>query len=353
MIKEAIRKLVEGKNLSMNESMEVMKEIMSGFATDAQIAAFLTALRIRGETIEEIVAFAKVMRDFCYKINPSLNRRLVDTCGTGGDKIKTFNVSTISSFVIAGAGVTVAKHGNRSITSQCGSADLLEKLGLNLTVEPKVVEKCIEEIGIGFMFAPSFHPAMKYAIGPRREMGIRTVFNILGPLTNPADAEAQLLGVYDASLVKTMADVLKNLGCQEALVVHGLDGLDEISNIGKTLIAWLSDGEVMLLEYRPEDLGIKRADPKDIMGSTPDINAEIAFKILYDLLDPDDPKREIVLLNSAAGIILGGEAEDFKDGIEIAEESIKSGKAYEKLTMLIKLTGGDPSVLEEMSLRYA
>ena len=228
MIREGIQKLIEGSNLTYDESGEIMREIMSEKATSSQTAAFLTALRMKGEAVEELIAFASVMRTHCRQIRPHVHGRLVDTCGTGGDKIKTFNVSTAAAFVIAGAGVAVAKHGNRAVTSKSGSADVLEKLGLNLNVEPEATQDIIEKVGIGFMFAPAFHPAMKYAAEPRREIGIRTVFNILGPLTNPACANAQLLGVYDPKLTTPMAYALKKLGCEEAMVVHGLDGLDEI-----------------------------------------------------------------------------------------------------------------------------
>ena len=227
MIREGIKKLIDGTNLTFEESQEIMREVMSGKATNAQIAAFLTALRKKGETVEERVASAVVMREHCSRIHPRVEGRLVDTCGTGGDKIKTFNISTTAAFVVAGAGVAIAKHGNRSVTSKSGSADVLEKLGLNLNMEPEAVQGTIEQVGVGFMFAPAFHPAMKYAIQPRREIGIRTIFNILGPLTNPASANAQLLGVYDSKLTAPMAYALKELGCEEAMVVHGLDGLDE------------------------------------------------------------------------------------------------------------------------------
>ncbi|HJW27847.1 MAG TPA: anthranilate phosphoribosyltransferase, partial [Saprospiraceae bacterium] len=258
MIREGIQKIIEDSNLTFDESAEIMREIMSGKTTNAQTAAFLTALRMKGEAVEELIAFVQVMRSNCLQIQPKINRRLVDTCGTGGDKIKTFNVSTAAAFVIAGAGVPVAKHGNRSVTSKCGSADVLEKLGLNLSLQPKEVEAAIEQVGIGFMFAPSFHPAMKFAAEPRREIGIRTVFNILGPLTNPASASAQLLGVYEPKLVTPMAHALGRLGCQEAMVVHGLDGLDEISTVGKTVIAHLKEGNVVRTERKPSDFGVKK-----------------------------------------------------------------------------------------------
>jgi anthranilate phosphoribosyltransferase len=331
MIKEGIKKLVEGLDLGYEEAREIMKEIMSGEVTQAQIGAFLTALRMKGETVHEISAFATVMREFSHRIHPKVQGRLVDTCGTGGDLIKTFNISTTSSFVIAGAGVAVAKHGNRAVTSKSGSADLLEKLGLNLNLEPKGVERVIEEVGIGFMFAPAFHPAMKYAIGPRREIGIRTVFNILGPLTNPAGANAQVLGVYSEEWLQPLAHVLRELDCEEAMVVHGVDGLDEISTIGKTSIAWLRNEEVSLVEIAPKDFGFRTARPEEIGGTTPEESAEIAFSLLSDASDPMDPRRDAVLLNAAAGIVVGAKADDLTGGIESARESIESGAACKKL----------------------
>jgi len=331
VIKKGIRKLVEGVDLASQEAKEIMKEIMLGRATEAQIGAFLTALRMKGETIQEISAFASVMREFCCRIYPKVNGRLVDTCGTGGDKVKTFNVSTVAAFVVAGAGIPVAKHGNRSVTSKCGSADVLERLGLNLNLEPKAVEKIIEEVGIGFMFAPKFHPAMKHAIGSRREIGIRTIFNVLGPLTNPAG----------------------DLDCEEAMVVHGLDGLDEISIIGKTSIAWLRAGEVSLIRVTPEEFGFKKATLKEISGTTSEESVEIAFKLLNNILDSQDPRRNIVLLNAAAGVVVGCKADDLSDGIELAVESIESGAAYKKLRMMIKASGGEMTRLEELEKKYA
>jgi anthranilate phosphoribosyltransferase len=353
LIKEGIEKLVEKRDLTCNEASEIMKEIMSGNATPAQIAAFITALRMKGETIEEITAFAKVMKDFCHKIHPKIHSRLIDTCGTGGDKIKTFNISTTSAFVVAGAEIAIAKHGNRSVTSKCGSADVLENLGLNLNVTPKTVEEAIEKVGIGFMFAPAFHPAMKHAIGPRREIGIRTVFNVLGPLTNPANADAQVIGVYSASLVEKVAGVLKHLGLKEAMVVHGLDGLDEISTTGKTLIAWLKNGEIKILEKTPEDFGVRKAVPDEIKGANPEESAELTFKIINGHISKDDPRRTIAVVNAAAGIIVGGKADDFHYGIELAQESIESGAAYKKLKALIEAyDGSNPSKLEELESKY-
>jgi len=353
MIRESIQKLVNGADLTYEESTATMKEIMSGEATNAQIGAFLTALRTKGETSEEITAFTTVMKQCCHKIHPQVKGRLVDTCGTGGDKIKTFNISTTAAFVVAGADIAVAKHGNRSVTSKCGSADVLERLGLNLNVDHKVVEDAIEKIGIGFMFAPAFHPAMKYAVGPRRELGIRTVFNVLGPLTNPADASAQLLGVYDPRLTEPLAYSLKSLCCEEAMVVHGVNGLDEVSTIGKTRISWLRNGEVTTKEMSPKDFDIKQARLEDIKGTAPEESAELVFKILYGCVDANNPKREIIQVNGAAAIIVGGKAEDFGYGIELAKESIESGVAYKKLKELVKFSNGDTSKLEQLEKKHA
>jgi len=322
VIREGIQKLIEGNSLTSVESGEIMREVMSGQATNSQTAAFLTALRMKGEAVEELIAFASVMHEQSIQIHPHVKGRLVDTCGTGGDKIKTFNVSTAAAFVIAGAGVPVAKHGNRSVTSKCGSADVLEKFGLNLSLEPQMVKATIEDVGIGFMFAPAFHPAMKYAAEARREIGIRTVFNLLGPLTNPAGANAQLLGVYDPKLTTPLAYALGRLGCEEAMVVHGLDGLDEISTVGKTAVAWLKNGEVKELQVSPSDFGVKRANVCDLQVVSAEESAELLYRILSGNLASDDPKMEFVLVNSAAGIVLGGKADDFLGGMELAYESI-------------------------------
>jgi anthranilate phosphoribosyltransferase len=352
MIQKGMQKLIDKTDLTHQESQEIMKEIMSGNATSAQIAAFLTALRMKGETITEITSFAKVMQEFCHHIHPKVKGRLVDTCGTGGDQMKTFNVSTTAAFVVSGAGISVAKHGNRSVSSKSGSADVLEKLGLNLNLEPETVEKTIEGIGIGFMFAPTFHPAMKCAAEARKAIGLRTVFNILGPLTNPANPNAQLLGVYNRTLVEPLGIVLKNLGREEAMVVHGLDGLDEISTIGKTSVAWLKEGKVGTFEIGPKDFGIKPATLEGIKGTAPEESAEITFKILYGCCDDNDPKKDIVLVNSAAGIIVGGKAEDFSHGIELACESIESGAAYKKLKTLVIVSKGNTAKFEELEQKY-
>ena len=341
-IQVAIGKLVERKDLTEDEAESSMKCIMSGEATPAQIGSFLTALRLKGETVEEITSFARVMREFAARINPRVDGILVDTCGTGGDKIKTFNISTAVALVAAGAEIPIAKHGNRSVTSKAGSADVLEALGVKIDLAPSEVERCIEEIGFGFMFAPVFHGAMKYATPVRREIGIRTVFNILGPLTNPANAQAQVLGVYDRDLTEVLANVLVGLGVKHAMVVHGLDGLDEISNLGKTQISEVKDGEVRTYKVEPEDFGFDSAKPDDIKGYDMEGNAILMIKLLKG---DDGPRRDVVLMNSAAAMIVGGKASDFREGVEVAGEVIDSGKAYEKLRALIKATGGDMSKL--------
>ena len=332
-MKGYIQKVVDSQNLRREEAEEAMKLIMSGSATQIQIGSFLTALRMKGETTDEISAFARVMRDFAERINPRVDGTLVDTCGTGGDVIKTFNISTIVAFVIAGAGINIAKHGNRSVTSKAGSADVLEALGVKIDLEPKRVEKMIEKNGIGFMFAPLFHRAMKYAIGPRKEIGIRTVFNILGPLTNPANANVQLLGVYDEALTEKIALVLKNLGAERALVVHGIGGLDEISTFGETKISELKEHEVKTYSIKPEDFGVKRARIKDLSGGNAGYNAKLALDILKG---KKGAGRDIVLLNAGAGIYVGGKANSISDGIKLAEKSIDSGAAYEKLKALVE-----------------
>lgn len=351
-MKESIAKLVEGQDLTSVEAVETMSDVMSGKATESQIAAFLTAFRMKGGTIEEITAFASVMRQFCHHIHPKGADRLVDTCGTGGDLIKTFNISTIAAFVAAGAGIAVAKHGNRSVTSRCGSADVLESLVLNLTMAPTLVEKSIEQVGIGFLFAPTFHPTMKYASNPRREIGIRTVFNLLGPLTNPADATAQLLGVYDETLTEPLAHILAKLGVEQAMVVHGLDGLDEISTIGRTKVTSLTLQGISTTYLDPEDFGFERAEQSSLEVSTTDESAAIVVKILNgqntQTTGLQNPKYEIVLANAAAAIVVGGKSKNLVEGIDVAKESIDSGAAYKKLRALIKFSGGDLSVLEAL-----
>ena len=353
MIREAIQLLVDRKDLPFELAQQSMREIMAGEATPSQIGAFLTSLRMKGETVEEITALAMVMRDNAVRINPHVNGRTVDTCGTGGDRLKTFNVSTAAALVAAGAGVAIAKHGNRSVTSKCGSADVLEAIGLNLNVPPLTVQRAIEQVGIGFMFAPAFHPAMKNAIVPRREIGVRTVFNILGPLTNPANANAQVLGVYDPKLVEPMAQVLQKLGTEEAMVVHGIEGLDEISTIGKTKLAWLKDGQTTSKEITPQDLNLRQARPNEISGFDIDQNAKLLVHIINGREDRLSTRLQVVLANAAAAIVVGGKADDLATGVEVGREAIASGRAYEKLKQLIEITNGDESKLERIESQIA
>jgi len=330
MIGELIRKVAEGRDLSAPEANAAMTEMMSGKATPVQIAAFLVAMRMKGETVEEVTEFARVMREHVRPVRTN-RRPLVDTCGTGGDAIKTFNVSTAAAFVAAGAGVAIAKHGNRSVTSKCGSADVLEALGVRFDLSPEEVGRCVDEIGIGFMFAPSYHPAMKHAMPVRRELGLRTVFNALGPLTNPAGAEAQVLGVYAAELTELHAGVLRNLGSKRAFVVHGVDGLDELSTVGETRVSELRDGEVKTYSLAPEEAGLRRAQMSEIQGMTPEENARLLVETLEG---KEGPARDIVMLNSAAAIAAGGKADRLLDGMAAARESLDSGAALGKLREL-------------------
>lgn len=353
MIREAIQLLVDRRDLPFEFAQQSMREIMAGEATAAQIGAFLTSLRMKGETVEEVTALAVVMRENAVRINPHVNGRTVDTCGTGGDHLKTFNVSTAAALVASGASVPIAKHGNRSVTSKCGSADVLEAVGVNLNAPPSVVQKAIEQVGIGFMFAPAFHPAMKNAIVPRREIGVRTVFNILGPLTNPANANAQVLGVYDPNLVEPMAKVLQKLGTEEAVVVHGMDGLDEISTIGKTKLAWLKDGQTTTKEISPQDLNLRQARPNEISGFDVEQSARLLVNILKGTEDMHSTRLQMVLANAAAAIVVGGKADDLASGVEVSRESIASGKPYDKLRRLIECTNGDESKLERIESQYA
>lgn len=332
MIQEAIKRIVERNNLSEQEAMGAMREIMTGVATPAQIACFITALRLKGETVEEITGFARVMREAAKKINVRSDT-VVDTCGTGGDGMRTFNISTVTAFVVAGAGVAVAKHGNRSVSSKSGSADVLQELGVNIEVDVLCVEDCVNSIGIGFLFAPMFHPAMKFAIGPRREIGIRTVFNILGPLTNPANAGFQVLGVYDDKLTDVMAGVLQKLGSKRAFVVHGEDGLDEVTTTCRTKVSELRDGKVTTYFAAPEDFGLSRASLDDLRGGSAKENAEILFGILKG---EKGHRRDIVLLNAAFAISACGRTNSIKDGVNAAAESIDSGNALARLEALKK-----------------
>ena len=333
MIKDAINSLIDGKDLSEKEMIGAMRDIMEGKSTDAQIASFLTALRIKGETVEEITGAAKVMREKVSKISAPENT--VDTCGTGGDMSHTFNISTTAAMVVAACGLPVAKHGNRSVSSSCGSADVLEALNIKIELEPAKVEECLKTTGFGFMFAPLFHPAMKYAIGPRKELGVRTVFNILGPLTNPADAKRQVMGVFSDKLTEPLAQVLGNLGVKHAFVVHGEDGLDEITTTDNTRVSELKDGKVNTYSISPEDLGIKKANKEDLVGGSAEENANITIEILEG---KKGPKRDIVVLNAAAALIAGDKAVDFNEGLKKASEAIDSGTAREKLEEVKKVS---------------
>ena len=334
MIKEAIAKVVEKKDLREDEMVSVMREIMEGEATPAQIAAFITALRMKGETVDEITGAARVMREKALKVKTKASV-VVDTCGTGGDESFTFNISTAAAFVAAGAGLTVAKHGNRSVSSKSGSADVLKSLGVNIEAEVQKVEECLDSIGIGFLFAPLMHGAMKYAAPVRREIGIRTIFNILGPLTNPAGARYQVLGVYRSELTEVLANVLKNLGSTRAFVVSGNDGLDEMTLTSETKVSELKDGKVKTYSIKPEEFGMTRCKLFELQGGEPDDNARIISAILKG---DKGPKRDVVVLNAAAAIVASGMAKDMKEGIKLAEEAIDSGKALEKLEKLIEIT---------------
>jgi len=334
MIKEAIDKAVKKQDLQEAEMMQAMEEIMEGVATPAQIGAFITALRMKGETVEEVTGAARIMRQKATRVNACATT-IVDTCGTGGDSLNTFNISTATAFVVAAAGIVVAKHGNRAVSSGCGSADVLEALGVNISADQDVVEECVQQIGIGFLFAPKLHGAMKYAIGPRREIGIRTIFNMLGPLTNPAGATAQLLGVYDAKLTEMFADALKNMGTKRAFVVYGMDGLDEVTLSRETRVAELKDGIIKTYNINPVDYFSKTYPLEDIRGGDPQKNAQIIRDVLSG---KNGACRNIVLLNAALAIIAGEKAGDIKEGIKVAADCIDSGAAVKKLQALIEMS---------------
>jgi anthranilate phosphoribosyltransferase len=334
MIQEAIQKLVSGQDIGGEGAREVMELIMSGQATDAQIGAFLIALRLKGETVDEIAGCARVMRE---KATPVKTKRtdLVDTCGTGGDGSGTFNISTAVAFVAAGAGLGVAKHGNRAMSSQCGSADVLAELGVNIEISPEKVGRCIDEAGIGFLFAPALHGAMKHAIGPRREIGTRTVFNVLGPLTNPAGAKCQLIGVYAPELTDKIAGVLGELGSQRAFVVHGSDGLDEITLTGSTRVSELRDGKVQTRDINPADFGLAVVDAAALKGGDAATNAQILRAVLDG---KEGPALDIVLINAAAAIVAGGMAETLEEGLEKARTTVVDGAARAALEKLIAVS---------------
>jgi len=332
MIGEIIAQLVEKRHLTREQAAQTMRELMDGRCTPAQIGAFLIALRMKGETVEEITGFAETMRALATPV-PTQRRPLVDTCGTGGDYSGTFNISTAAAFVVAGAGVVVAKHGNRSASSRCGSADVLEALGVNLEADPQTVGRCIDEIGIGFLFARSLHSAMKHVAGPRAELKLRTVFNILGPLTNPAGACGQVMGVYSPELITPLARVLANLGTRRAFVVWGTDGLDEITLSGPTHVAEVRNGTVHEYDILPDELGFDCAPTEALRGG--DVAQNVA--ILKGVLEGrKGPQRDVVLLNAAAGILAGDGAEDWRPAVEKAETTIDSGAALAKLEQLVK-----------------
>lgn len=329
-IREALKKVVEREDLTESEAWAAMGEVMDGEATPAQIASLITALRMKGETVQEIAGFARAMRERAHRITPRADV-LIDVVGTGGDRLSTFNISTTSAFVVAAAGGYVAKHGNRAVSRLSGAADVLEALGVQIQVPPDVVRRAIEDIGIGFMFAPIYHAAMKHAVGPRKEIGIRTVFNILGPLTNPANANSLVVGSYDPGLTEVMAEVLGEMGARHSFVVHGLDGIDEVSTVGPTKISEQRNGSVRTFTIAPADLGLPQATPEAIEGGRPEQNAAITTAVLQG---EAGPRRDIVLANAAAALVTAELAEDWREGVALARRAIDSGAAYEKLEAL-------------------
>jgi len=335
MIQLVIAKLANREDLTREEARAAMGEIMSGEATPAQIAGFLAAMRIKGETVDEVTGCAEAMREKATRVRTK-HSVVIDTCGTGGDAVGTFNVSTAAAIVACGAGAAVAKHGNRAVSSRCGSADVLKALGVKIEDVPvQKVEQCLDEVGMAFLFAPSLHGAMKYAAPVRRELGIRTVFNILGPLTNPAHATRQLIGVYDEKLTSLVADVLKALGSERALVVHGAGGLDEISTCGPTKVSEIHNGEVKTYTLDSSDLGFHKASANDLTGGDAATNAQILLDVLEGKVGP---QRDIVVLNSAAALYVSGLASSVEEGISVAENSIDSGAARSKLARLVEAT---------------
>lgn len=338
MIREVLAKLADRTNLSIQEAEEAMSEIMDGLATPAQISAYLMGLRQKGETVEEIVGSARAMRSRATRIRVAA-ATVVDTCGTGGDGARTFNISTTAAFVVAGAGITVAKHGNRSVSSRSGSADMLGALGLRLDMTPDQVAACVDEVGIGFLFAPLYHDAMRHCAAPRQEMGIRTILNLLGPLTNPAGATHQVLGVYNAKLTELVGRVLLELGSQHCFVLHGMDGLDELTLSDRTKLSEGKGGVVSSYFTSPEEFGLDRVPAKEVAGGTPDENARITREILQGR---KGHRRDIVCLNAAPAMVVGGKASSLRDGFRVAQHSIDSGAAMEKLDCLISYAGKHP-----------
>ena len=332
MFKENLSKIVQKEDLNEEQMSQMITDIFSGNITDAQIGAMMAALATKGETFEELAGAARAMRRKALRIQTSTGT-VVDTCGTGGDGAHTFNISTTTSFVVAACGVTVAKHGNRSVSSQCGSADLLEALGVKLDTAPEIVEEAVQDIGIGFLFAPLYHGAMRFAAKARKEVGLRSIFNMLGPLTNPAGANCQLLGVYAPELTEMFAHALQLLGTKRAFVVHGHDGLDEISVCAPTRVSELKDGLIRTYDISPEQFFSEQAEPADLLGGNPEENAQITRNILNG---EKGPKRNVVLINAAAALVAAGQAEDLKQGIRMAETAIDDGGAAKKMEALIK-----------------
>jgi anthranilate phosphoribosyltransferase len=335
MIARMIFKVVEGMNLTEQEMLEAFNEIMDGKTTLAQIASLITALRMKGETVDEIAGAARSMREKATRIPLAGNADVLDTCGTGGDNRNTFNISTAAAFVASAAGVRIAKHGNRSISSHCGSADVMEQLGIKVYLKPEEIARCIEEAGIGFLFAPNLHGAMKHAFAPRKEIGIRTIFNVLGPLTNPAGASMQVLGVFDGRMTEMFARVLQRLGVKRALVVHGLDGLDEITICAESILSELKNGKITTRRIHPMDCGLPLRDLHEIRGGTLKENAEIILKVLKG---EKGPHREIVLINAGAAIMVADKSGSLENGMKIAAEAIDSGLALNKLKKLKELS---------------
>lgn len=331
-IQHAIRKISQHQHLTQDEAHAAMQEIMSGSATPAQVGGYLMALRLKGETVDEITGSARAMREVANRA-PIHASNAIDTCGTGGDATNTFNISTTVAFIAAGAGIPVAKHGNRAISSKSGSADVLGALGVNLQLTPEQAAQCIDNVGIGFLFAPAFHPAMKHAIGPRRELAVRTIFNILGPLTNPAGVQRQVMGVFSDELSETLANVLQSLGSQRAFVVHGAGGLDELSTLGTNTISELHNGSIDTYTLDPISYGLKRATLDDIHGGDPDHNAQITRDLLNG--KGTTAQREIVMLNAAAALVVGGICDRFNDGLEKAAQIMDSGQGLEKVEALV------------------
>ncbi len=343
MIRDVLPDIAAHRDLGFARAHDAMAEIMDGAATAAQVGAFLLGMTMKGERPDEIAGMAVAMRERCAAVHPKPNGRVVDLCGTGGAPLTTFNVSTLAMFLVAGAGVTVAKHGNRAITSRCGSADLLESLGVRVDLEPAAVERILQDHGLCFMFAPRFHPAMRNAMGPRKELGVRTVFNILGPLTNPAGAQGHVMGVFSPDLVPVILRVTDRLGLEHALVVHGQAGIDEISVCGPTLVGELDAGASREYVLRPEDLGFERSTPQALAGAEPAAAAREALRILRG---EAGPKRDMVIANAAAGIYVAGKASSLEEAVPVAREALDSGRALAKLHDLILASGGDATILE-------